>query len=120
MTPAKDSTPIAIVLPPANIIWWLCTHIGSFHPHLRAESLQAPNGTVRKGRPEYVLCMLARTISSNLQYQEAARIGAMCAGHMAACGKCIERAMQMFCSISLAGISRVVVGALMRYLFRKG
>ena len=30
----RDSTSIAIVLPPAHIRWWLCTHIGNVHPRL--------------------------------------------------------------------------------------
>ena len=46
-------------------------------------SLQALKGKATKGRPEYVIYVLARIISSNLQYQAAAGIGAMCAGHMA-------------------------------------
>ena len=59
--------------------------------------------------------VLARSVRSNLQYQAAAEIGARAGGNMAVCGKCMERAMQMFCGKKHEGIPRAVVGTLLRY-----
>ena len=66
-------------------------------------------------RPDDVPYVLARSIRSNLQYQAAAGIGARGVGNMAVRGKCMERAMQMFCGKEQEGIPRSVVEALLRY-----
>ena len=52
---------------------------------------------------------------ATLQYQAAAEIGAKGADNMAVRGKCMERAMQMFCDKKQEGIPRAVVEALLRY-----
>ena len=44
-------------------------------------------------------------VRKNLQYQAAAGIETMGAGLIAASGKCIKRAMQMFCGKELGGRS---------------
>ena len=69
----------------------------------------------QKGRPDDVPYVLARSVRSNLQYQAAAEIGARGGGNMAVRGKCMERAMQMFCGKKQEGIPRAVVEALLRY-----
>ena len=69
----------------------------------------------QNGRPDDVPYVPARSIRSNWQDQAAAGIGVRGVGNMAVRGKCMERAMQMFCGKEQEGIIRAVVEALLRY-----
>ena len=94
-----------IQLPPTSVVHFLQ---GSFQASKR-EGAERPAGRC----PIYVL---ARSVRSNLQYQAVAEIGARGAGNMAVRGKCMERAMQMFCGKKQEeGIPRAVVEDLLRY-----
>lgn len=58
---------------------------------------------------------LARTMRSRVQYEASYMIGARGKGNQANRGKCMERALQVFCGKQMEGIPRAVVEALLRY-----